>query len=197
MVRPILSFAFLARGSKEDLLLAVVHELNQELMHGVSAAMAEAGDNPLAQVVASIESIRRMFSERPEFYRLFFDLATLSFNNEALRPEVAKLYRELTDATNEMLGRVCAGMPTPLPIPQQDFAAVILAALDGVMLRTLVDQAYDPEALYRALAFMLISSASCSYYIAGEAPPLVEQIASYFLPAAGSTAGSEKKSEAG
>jgi hypothetical protein len=88
-------------------------------------------------------------------------------------------------------------MPTPLPIPQQDYAAVILATLDGVMLRTLVDQAYDPEALYRALAFMLISSASCSYYIAGEAPPLVEQIASYFLPAAGSAAGSEKKREAG
>jgi len=158
--------------SKEDLLVAVVRRLNQQLLADVSQAMAEAGSDPLAQIAASLEKTRELGTDRPETTRLFLDLAVLSLNNEVLRQEVATNYSEITARTREMIDRLCFQMPTQPPIPRDDFAAVLLASIDGVMMRALLDPNAEPVALYKALAFCWLACASTSYWMAGEVPPM-------------------------
>jgi AcrR family transcriptional regulator len=159
-------------GSKEDLLVAVVRDQNLRMIAEVEAAMVEAGDDPLAQMWASVKSIRDGCGSRPEFIRLYFDLLTQSFSNEALRAEVARLYADLTSATAVMCARCSERMPTPMPMPEKDFAAVLVAAFDGVMLRSVIDPEYNHDDLYKALGFLLLSSGATSWFMAGQAPPM-------------------------
>jgi AcrR family transcriptional regulator len=170
--------------SKEELLVAVVSRLNRQLLSDVSQAMGEAGSDPLTQIAASVERTRELGARRPEASRLFLELAVLSLNNDALRQEVARNYSEITARTQEMIDRLCLVMPTQPPIPREDFAAVLLCAFDGVMTRALLDPNADPAALYRALAFLCLSSASSSYWMAGEGPP-VDAFVRLFGPEAG------------
>lgn len=170
--------------SKEELLVAVVRRLNEQLLGDVSQAMAEAGSDPLAQIAASVERTRELGALRPEASRLFLDLGVLSLNNEALRQEVARNYSEITARTREMIDRLCLVMPTQPPIPREDFASVLLCAFDGVMTRVLLDPNAEPAALYKALAFLCLSSASSSYWMAGEVPPM-ETFVRLFGPEAG------------
>jgi hypothetical protein len=45
-----------------------------------------------------------------------------------------------------------------MPPPVRDFASVIMAAIDGLAIRSLVEPETDLAALYRALGFLLLSS---------------------------------------
>src|SRR2546428_2242467 len=69
-------------GSKEDLLVAVVRSLNDQMLADITAGMAEASGDPLTQMWTSLKLIRDQYASRTEACRLFFDLISLSFSNE-------------------------------------------------------------------------------------------------------------------
>jgi AcrR family transcriptional regulator len=173
-------------GSKEDLLLAVVRNLNDQMLTDISAALVEReGVDPLMQTWAAMQTVRDLFAPRSDTCRLFFDLITLSFTNERLREEVASLYEDLTAAATELFHEMAQKLPTPLPIPEEEFAAILVATIDGVLLRNAIDPEFGRDRLFRGLAFLWTSSGAMSYYLAGEQPPLeaFEQIVASVEPA--------------
>lgn len=159
-------------GSKEDLLVAVVRDLNEQMLSDIQAGLAaNEGADPLSQTWASLQLVRDRFAPRSDSCRLFFDLITLSFTNEKLRQEVVALYEDLTAAAAEMFHRLAADLPTPLPIPDEEFAAILVATIDGVLLRNAIEPEYGRDKLFRGLGFLWTTSASVSYWLAGQDPP--------------------------
>jgi hypothetical protein len=62
-----------------------------------------------------------------------------------------------------------------LPVPVRDFAGVIMAVIDGLAVRSLVEPETDLAALYRALGFLLLSAMTASYAAAGLPIPPMDQ----------------------
>ncbi len=103
-------------------------------------------------------------------------MAPLAHNNPALRAQMQELYANLVDEVTDMVEELNQQLPTPLPIPTRDFAGVIIGAIDGLALRGQVEPDTDQAALYRALGFLLLSSMTASYAIAGLPLPPVDQL---------------------
>jgi len=134
--------------------------------------MAEATGDPLTQMWTSLKLIRDQYATSSQSCRLFFDLITISFTNYKLRQEVTTLYDDLTAETTAMFRRIAQAMPTPMPIPEEEFAAVLLATIDGVLLRSSIEPEFGPDRLFRALGFLWTSCGSTAWTLAGEEPPL-------------------------
>jgi AcrR family transcriptional regulator len=173
-------------GSKEDLVLAVIRTACDQMVEETRASFRAggAGASPLAKGWASLQAARERTAHNPAMFRLFFEMLSLSFYNPALRRELEKLYEDLTDASDDMVRELAAELPSPMPVPTRDFAAVIVAAIDGLALRAQVDPAFDADALYRALGFILLATASASYAAAGQTPPLEDLISLIAPPGA-------------
>jgi AcrR family transcriptional regulator len=174
-------------GSKEELLVAVVRDLNDAMLTDVRSAMAEAAGDPLTQMWTCVSVIRDRYAARSESCRLFLDLITLSFSNDKLRAEVADLYRDLTVEATAMVHRLGQDMPTPLPIPEEDYAAILLATIDGAMLRNTLEPEYGRDRLFRAMGFLWATAGAASWWLAGEQPP-AEVFEQMLGPAAPATA---------
>jgi AcrR family transcriptional regulator len=159
-------------GTKEDLLVAVVRNLNDQMLTNIKAGMAEVSGDPLTQMWTSLRVIRDEYATQSDSCRLFFDLISLSFTNERLRKEVAELYRDLTAETTAMVHRLSEDLPLAPPIPEEEFAAILLATIDGVLLRNVLEPEFGKDRLFRGLGFLWASSAAASYAWAGETPPL-------------------------
>jgi hypothetical protein len=62
-------------------------------------------------------------------------------------------------------------------VPLRDFAAVLVAAIDGMALQKLLDPSRDEDALYRAFGFLMMSCLASSYAFAGLPMPALEDFA--------------------
>lgn len=163
-------------GSKEELVLAVLRQTCSEMLEETRRSFSESQGHPLARAWAGLEAAERRSAERPELFRLMLEMVPLSQSNPALRAQLQELYENLCDEVTEMVDELNELIPTPLPIPARDFAGVIIAAIDGLAIRALVQPVADPSALYRALGFLLLSSMTSSYAAAGLPMPPVEQL---------------------
>jgi AcrR family transcriptional regulator len=160
-------------GSKEELVLAVLRQTCGEMLDETRRSFAQTQGHPLARAWAGLEAAERRSAERPELFRLMLEMVPLSQTNPALRAQLRELYENLCGEVTEMIDELNELIPTPLPIPARDFAGVIVAAIDGLAIRGLVEPGADPSALYRALGFLLLSSMTSSYAAAGlPLPPL-------------------------
>jgi AcrR family transcriptional regulator len=163
--------------SKEDLLLAVTLSLCAQMKRDAEEAFAATGDAPpIARAWAALEATKAHLA-RPEQQRLFLETTTLALSEPHVREHLAALYENLIDSSAAMVEELNRQVPTPLPVPPRDFAAVILAAIDGLALQKLIDPSRDEEALYRAFGFLLLSCLSSSYAIAGLPVPSLEDFA--------------------
>jgi AcrR family transcriptional regulator len=158
-------------SSKEELLGAVVQSLCDEMLADMRRDLAEASGDPLERAWNLLGKVRDRCAARTEFSRLLFEMVTLSFGNENLARHLRRLYAELTAATTGMVAELDASLPTRMPVPGEDVAVVITAAIDGLILRSLIDPERDQDALYRALGFLLISSMLLSYALAEQPMP--------------------------
>jgi hypothetical protein len=86
------------------------------------------------------------------------------------------MYANLVDEVSDMVDELNQQLPTPMPIPVRDFAGVIIAVIDGLAIRGEIEPETDQAALYRALGFLLLSSMTASYAMAGLALPPVDQL---------------------
>ena len=163
-------------GSKEDLVLAVVRQACAEMLEETRRSFSEAQGQPLTRAWAGLQAAERRSAERPELFRLLIEMVPLSHNNPAVRDQMEEMYANLVDEVTDMVDELNQQLPTPLPIPVRDFAGVIIAVIDGLAIRSEVDPQADMAALFRALGFLLLSSMTASYAVAGLPLPPVDQL---------------------
>src|ERR1700730_3152103 len=76
--------------SKEQLLLEVVEEMDRELTNTWQVAVRDIED-PLERVVAALDAAEARCSERPESWRLLFDVYMLGLSNPAVHRRCQEL----------------------------------------------------------------------------------------------------------
>jgi AcrR family transcriptional regulator len=164
--------------SKEDLLLAVVRMLCEEMRQQARDAFAaSSGAPPMARAWAALQSAQDQLAGKPDRQRLMYETVALAMSEPRVREQLIELYVDLLDTTTGMVDELSTQVPTAMPIPHRDFAAVIVAAIDGIVLQQLVDPSRDAAALFRALGFVLLSSVASSYAVAGLPIPSLEEFA--------------------
>lgn len=156
--------------SKEELLLAVVSSLEREMVSEWQAAV-EGIDDPLERIVAALDSANRRCSERPEFFRLLFDLYMLGMANPVIRTRCQEMWQHFIDDVEAEVRQVLGRLPAYHVIPPRDLAEAVSAAIDGIALAGLVKQ-QDPTEIFQALKVMLLSLVVTAYVTAGQEPPV-------------------------
>src|SRR5439155_5284355 len=74
-------------GSKDDLVIAVLREACSGLIAETRDAFESAEGSALMRIWPTLRIARERCRERPEVWRLFFELLPLSFTNVALRAQ--------------------------------------------------------------------------------------------------------------
>jgi AcrR family transcriptional regulator len=163
-------------GSKEDLVLAALRQTCDLMIDETRRRFTETTGDPLTRAWAAIQGARDHCAAHPELFSLMFELVPQAANNPALSTALKEMYAHLTDESEAMVHELCEMLPTPLPVPEREMAAIIVAAIDGLALRSLVMQDESTPGLYRALGFLLLSSGAASYAAAGMEMPPLEQM---------------------
>lgn len=163
--------------SKEDLLLAVTGELCVQMRADAERAFLASGDlPPIARAWAALNATREHL-DHPDQQRLFMETIALALGEPRVREQLAEFYSGLLDASTAMVEVLAHQVPTPPPVPLRDFAAVLVAAIDGMAVQKLIDPERDVDALYRAFGFLVMSCLASSYAVAGLPVPSLEDFA--------------------
>ncbi len=156
--------------SKEELLVAVVHDLERAMVADWQTAVTGI-DDPLERIVAALDHTAVRCSEHPEFFRLLFDLYAVGLNNPAIRLRCAELWTRFVDDIEAEVRQVLGRLPASGNVPPRDLAEAIGGAIDGIALAGLLRES-SPVAIYGALKAMLLSLVVTAYVTAGEDPPV-------------------------
>jgi AcrR family transcriptional regulator len=156
--------------SKEELLVAVVHDLEREMVADWQCSVAGI-DDPLERIVAALDHTAVRCSEHPELFRLLFDLYILGLNNEAIQQRCAELWTHFVDDIEAEVRQVLGRLPASGNVLPRDLAEAIAGAIDGIALAGLL-RASKPVAVYAALKAMLLSLVITAYVTAGQEPPV-------------------------
>lgn len=157
-------------AAKEDLLIAVVEQLERELVADWQGAVAGV-DDPLRRIVAALDHTTERCAQRPEFRRLLFDLHVVGLANPAVRRRCAELWSRHLDDVEAEVRSVVERLPAPGDVPPRDLAEAIAGAVNGIALAALVGGT-DPAAPFAALKAMLLSLVVTAYVSAGQEPPV-------------------------
>lgn len=156
--------------SKEQLLLEVVVDLETELTETWQGAV-EGVEDPLERVVRALDRTADRCVERPEFWRLLFDLYVLGMGSEAVRTRLQAMRGRRIDEIEGEVRQVLGRLPTYAVIPPRDLAEAIAGAIEGIALTGLVG-GRDIRRAYSALKAMLMSLVVTAYVAAGQQPPI-------------------------
>jgi TetR/AcrR family transcriptional repressor of bet genes len=156
--------------SKEDLLLAVVAELERELTQTWEEALRGI-DDPLERLVAALGATESLRHRNPDFWRLLFDMFMLGLANPTLHERCQELWAHFTDGVESEIRQVLGRLPAYTIVPPHDLAGAVAAGIQGISLTALIE-ARDPEANFRAFRVLLLSLVVTAYVTAGQEPPL-------------------------
>ena len=156
--------------SKEELLVAVVHDLEREMVADWQSAVAGI-DDPFERIVAALDHTAVRCAEHPEFFRLLFDLYAVGLNNPTIRERCAELWTHFLDDIEAEVRQVLERLPASSNVPPRDLAEAIGGAIDGIALAGLLRES-SPVAAYGALKAMLLSQVVTAYVTAGQEPPV-------------------------
>jgi TetR/AcrR family transcriptional repressor of bet genes len=156
--------------SKEELLVAVVHDLEREMVADWQSAVTGI-DDPLERIVAALDNTAVRCAEHPEFFRLLFDLYIVGLNNPAIRERCVELWTHFVDDIEAEVRQVLGRLPAAGTVPPRDLAEAIAGAIDGIALAGLLRES-DSVDVYDALKAMLLSLVVTAYINAGEEPPV-------------------------
>lgn len=157
-------------ASKEELLVAVVHALEREMVADWQAAVHGIED-PLERIVAALDHTAIRCAEHPEFFRLLFDVYVLGLNNLPIRERCAELWTHFVDDIEAEVRQVLERLPAAGTLPPRDLAEAIAGAIDGIALAGLLRES-SPVAVYHALKTMLLGLVVTAYVTADREPPI-------------------------
>ena len=173
-------------ASKEELLVAVVHDLEREMVADWQSAVAGL-DDPLERIVAALDHTAERCAEHPEFFRLLFDLYVVGLSNPAIQRRCAELWSHFVDDIEAEVRQVLGRLPASGAVAPRALAEAIGGAIDGIALAGLVHASSQRE-VYGALKTMLLSLVVTAYVTAGLEPPIArmrELVATPPVPTAG------------
>lgn len=156
--------------SKELLLLEVMVGLETELTETWQGAV-EGVEDPLERVVRALDRTAERCAERPEFWRLLFDLHVLGMGSEAVRGRLQRMRGRRVDDIEGEVRQVLGRLPAYAVIPPRELAEAIAGAIDGMALSGLVE-GRDIRRACSALKAMLMSVVVTAYVAAGQQPPM-------------------------
>jgi AcrR family transcriptional regulator len=156
--------------SKQELLCEVVAAMEREMTTEWQMAIADIED-PLERIVAALDHVAVRCSERPEFFRLLFDMYDLGLSSPAIRTRCAEMWNRFIDDIEQEVRRVLGRLPAYAIVPPRDLAGAVAGAIDGIALSGLVTQ-QPPHEQYHALKVLLLSLVLTAYVTAGQEPPV-------------------------
>ena len=156
--------------SKDELLVAVVGDLQEQMTATWRAAVA-GGDDPLERLVAGLDAIASRCGREPQLWRAGLDLALLGLASPLILARCRELRGAIVQAVEVELRGAMGRLPAYTLVPPRDLAGAVAAAIDGMALAALVEER-DPAASFRALKVMLLSLVVAAHVTAGQEPPV-------------------------
>jgi AcrR family transcriptional regulator len=156
--------------SKEELLLEVVQVLDRDLTETWKRAVADIED-PLERIVAALDAAEARCAQRPESWRLMFDLYMLGLSNPNIHLRCQELWTRFIDDVEAEVRQVLGRLPAYSIVPPRDLAGTIAAAIDGISLAALIEDR-SPARHFRALKMLLLSLVVTAYVTTGQEPPI-------------------------
>ncbi|NUP07748.1 MAG: TetR/AcrR family transcriptional regulator [Polyangiaceae bacterium] len=142
-------------ASKEALLLEVTRECSRRYRDEM--ASIPLPEDPREQTRTLLHWSKDRGLTLPDWYRLLVDLDALALRDAALAKEVSDLKREVRAHLCGHIAAVEGRLSRPLGQSHTAYAAVLMAAVDGLILQRLIDPEFDMNAGFSALESMLIA----------------------------------------
>ncbi len=156
--------------SKEDLLSAVVEELDRDLTESWRRAL-EGVEDPLERIPVALDAMESGWARRPELRRLLVEVYVAGLAEPAVRDRCRALRGHFVAGVETEVRRLLGVLPAYTLVPPVDLAAAVTASLEGISLAALVE-GRDPSAHLRALKVMLLSLVVSAHLAAGREAPL-------------------------
>jgi TetR/AcrR family transcriptional repressor of bet genes len=135
--------------TKEDLLVAVVEAIIAENRVQFRRLWEEKSAEGDALASNAYQLSLATMKTKPEVAKLKFELFVVGLRNPAVKKAVAKIFRgRLENIT--MIVHAAGGDPKFA----EGLAMVIDSMIDGLAMRTLIDESFEPEVAYRVLEEM-------------------------------------------
>jgi AcrR family transcriptional regulator len=157
-------------ASKDDLLVAVVEELDRRLAAAWSAAL-EGLDDPLERLIAGVDAIARDSARHPEAWRALADLSLLSLSDPLLTEPCQALRNRFAAGIEAEVRGALGRLPAYTLAPPRDLAGAVAATLGGTALGALLT-GRDATGRFEALKVMILSLVVAAHVTAGEEPPV-------------------------
>lgn len=135
-----------AFADKDDMLAAMAEQLVRELR---TAAAPPAGTDPAELLVAGVRNVWRTLERTAERQALTYEITVVALRQEALHGAAVRQYAASHAAVLDFLDAVATATGREWTEPVDRVAGLVLAVLDGVVLRFLVDR--DARAARRGL----------------------------------------------
>jgi AcrR family transcriptional regulator len=139
-------------SSKAELLLEVVREACRA--YHADMDQLELPTDAVQRTQSLLAWSKKKGLERPDWYRLLVELDSLAVRDDALAREVSVLKREVRDHTADLVRAV----EPRLSSAADAMAAVIIYAVDGLVVQHLIDPTFDLDAGFAALESMLLAT---------------------------------------
>jgi AcrR family transcriptional regulator len=166
-------------SSKDDLLVAVVGDLQTQMTATWAAAVA-GSDDPLERLIAGLDAVAARCGQEPELGRAGLELSLLSLASPVILARCRELREAIVQAIEIELRGALGRLPAYTLVPPHDLAGAVASAIDGMALAALVEE-HDPAGSFRALKVMLLSLVVAAHVTAGQEPP-VTQLAGLLRP---------------
>lgn len=142
-------------ATKEALLLEVVRNCCEQYRAEMSAI--ELPSDPVDRTKLLFRWSRERALTQPGWYKVFSDLTAMALRDPVLAKEVSVLTREMRQHIALLVMAVERDIGTPLPVGAEGLAAVIMAAADGLVVRSMIDETLDFDDAHAVLEAMVVS----------------------------------------
>ena len=181
--------------SKEDLLLATMAAVQEKLHRAVDAAR-DRQTEPFERIAATVDEAASQFDLHPEFFRLIYDMYSAGLSQPSLREKGLEILESGIERQVEQIRAYYTelGGIDP-PIPAEDLAGAIVAAVDGIAVTATV-RGVDPAGMYRGLKMILLFAAALPYAATTGTPPDINRLINRILELVRETPAGAAKEEA-
>jgi AcrR family transcriptional regulator len=161
--------------SKEDLLLATMAAVQGKLHRAVDAAR-ERESEPFDRIAATVDEAASQFEQHPEFFRLIYDMYSAGLSQPSLRRKgLEMLEHGIRRQVEQIRGYYQELGGIDPPVPAEDLAGAIVAAVDGIAVSATV-RGVDPSGMYRALKMILLFAAALPHTALTETAPDINRL---------------------
>ena len=148
--------------SKDDLLLATMGAVQQQLHEAVDAARDRVTE-PFERIAATVDEAAAQFAQHPEFFRLIYDMYSAGMNRPSLRAKGLEMLEwGIKRQVEQIRGYYAELGGIEPPIPPEDLAGAIVSAVDGVSIAATI-RGVDPAGMFRGLKMILLFAAALPY----------------------------------